>query len=198
MTRRYLSPVLLLLLAGLLTLLLQNPVRRFVVMPLLAVYWVARLALAAVPQVVFWWLFLAAGLLAALAVLLKTRPAARPVPAPKEPAPGRIESWLTLLEKANLEPYYRWQLAQHLQTLTLDILAYRERLSPAEIKQRLGQNTLPLPPDVQAYLQASMTSFSHLLGSRSLFRPNASPAPLNLEPERIITFLEERLEHYPD
>lgn len=186
-----------LLLAALLTPLLRDYSRPWI-SPLLYIAWVGRLLLAGIPQMVWWALLLAVALFIAGRTLLsywsRPQPSERTAAAP----PGRIESWTALIRQADQEIYYQWQLAQPLQELTLALLAHTERVAPADIKQRLNHNDLELPPDIQAYLQASLTSFSHLTPSRPRFGSASSPSPLALEIDYIIQFLEDKLDHRID
>ena len=90
--------------------------------------------------------------------------------------PGRIESWVTLIQRADQETYYKWQLSQPLSELIVAVLAHHERLTPKQIREKLATESLELPPELQVYLQASMTSFSHLLAPRSRFRTGPQPS----------------------
>lgn len=187
---------LILFLAALLTPLVRDYSRQWI-SPLLYIAWVGRLLLAGIPQVVWWVLLLTVALFIAGRTLLSYW--SRPQPPERTAAvpPGRIESWAALIRQADQEIYYQWQLAQPLQELTLAVLAHTERVSPTEIKSRLSRNDLELPPDIQTYLQASMTSFSHLVPP-SRFGVGAPPSPLALDPEHIIRFLEDKLDHRID
>jgi hypothetical protein len=197
MKRQLIVLAVILLLAALLTLLLGDYSRQWI-SPLLYLAWVGRLLLAALPQVGWWALLLAVALFIAGRTLLRYWSAPRPPERPAAAPPGRIESWSALIRQADQELYYQWQLAQPLQELTLALLAHTERVAPADIKQRLNHNDLELPPDIQTYLQASLTSFSHLTPPRPHFGSASSPSPLALEPDYIIRFLEEKLDHRID
>ena len=198
MRNRLLPFGLILLLAGLLTLVLQDFTRRVIATPLLYVFWIGRLLLESIPQIGFWWLFLFIALAVAGRSLLKHKPAPQPTRRAEKAGRGRIETWAKLIIESKQETYYKWQLAQHLQELTLAVLAHDERLTPKQIKQRLLDNQLDMPPEIQAYLQAGMTSFSHLLGPRPRFGSKAQPSPLDLDPEQIIQFLEEKFDYRTD
>ncbi len=194
MKNRLLPLVLILLVAGLLALLVQDLARQLIVTPLLLLYWVGRLLFESIPQIIIWWLFLFIALLAAGRSLFQHRRAQPRPPKKKKTNPERIENWVKLLQDADQETYYKWQLAQHMQELILAALAYHERLTPKEIRHRLAEEKLEIPPEIRAYLEASMTSFSHLIGPRSLFRPEARATPLELEMEQIIQFLEDKVD----
>lgn len=198
MSRRHLVPLaLILIVAGLLTLVLQDYARQLI-RPLLFIAWIGRLLFGAVPQAFIWAIFIAIVLVVAIRSLLKRRPPAPPAPRRQPSAEGRIERWATLIEQSRQETYYRWQLAQPLRALVIDVLAHRRRLMPGQVKQQLAAGSVELPPEIQAYLLASMTSFSRLLTDRSRFRPERTPSPLDLSPEKIAQFLEDQLDYHPD
>lgn len=184
---------LILLVASLLTLIGRDVMNEAIVTPLLYFFWVAVLVLQSIPQEFIWGLFLLVAVIITWRSLFRRRIRLKPpLPAPP-PEPERIEGWLKLLRQADRETYYKWQLAQRLRKLTIDVLAHEARLTPRQIRRRLTGNQLDLPPDILAYLQASRTSFGHFsTAKRRFFRHSASATPLDLAPERIAQFLEER------
>jgi hypothetical protein len=198
MRNRFLPLGLILLLAIFLTLVSHNYMREAIVTPLLYVVWVGRLIFESIPQIVIWAIFLFIALLVAGKSLMKNRPLSPQRQHPETIEPERIEAWLKLLRRANQDDYYKWQLAQRLQKLTLEALAFNERLELKQVRQLLSAGRLDIPPEIQAYLEVGMTSFSHSLGARSRFRLREQPSPLDLKPEQIIQFLEDRIGHYID
>jgi hypothetical protein len=103
-----------------------------------------------------------------------------------------------LLRQADQEDYYKWQLAQRLNRLVVAALAHDERVEAREIRRRLAAKQLDLPADIQAYLEAGMTSFSHFLGPRYRYPWRRHTTPLDLDPERLIQFLEDNLDYYTE
>jgi hypothetical protein len=188
MTIRWLPLGLLLLLAILLTWWVGDAVADLLV-PLYYLYWISRRLVEAIPQAAIWAVFLFVALLLATGSLVR-RPATAKIPRRTAPSrQGRIEGWAKLLGQADQEIYYKWQLAQEMQELTLDALAHQERLPVQTLRHRLNRGQLDLPPEIEAYLQASLTSFSHFAGHKR------QSSPLNLNPERVVQFLEEKLDH---
>lgn len=194
MKDRLLPLILMLLLAGLFTLLMQEFARRAIVTPLLAVFWIGRLVFESIPQIAVWWLFLFIVFLIAGRRLVQYRRARQPAQKPKKAEQGRIETWAKLLRDAEQETYYKWRLAQHLQELILTTLAHEERVSYQEMRDRLREERIAIPPELRAYLRTSMISFSHLLTPKSLFQPDSQSTPLDLKPEQIVQFLEEKID----
>ena len=196
--RKHLLPlVAILTIAGILTILLQDYAQDFIA-PILFLLWIGRLLVESIPQAVLWGIFIIIAVLIAGRSLFKRGSIPRSTRR-AEPAPlGRIESWVTLIQQADQETYYKWQLSQPLSELIVAVLAHHERLTPKQIRGKLASKSLDLPPELQAYLQASMTSFSHLLAPRSRFRAGPQPSPLDLNPGQIAQFLEDKLDYQPD
>lgn len=193
MSERWPSLALLLLLAAALAYVAQDFVDRAIVTPLLYFYWLGRLLWAAIPQAVVWGLFLLVAAVITGRSLWQRRTRPQRMQLLATPPSGRIDTWLRLIERADQELYYRWQLAQQLRQLTLGALAHDQRLSRREVRQKLRENDLGLPPEVQAYFQASATSLGHLGRPRwPWLRAKAQATPLDLKPEKIAQFLEEK------
>jgi hypothetical protein len=95
--------------------------------------------------------------------------------------------------------YFKWRLAQHLLGLTLEALAHGERTSPNMVRERLKSGGLDAPSEIEDYLLAGMTP---ILSTRSnlitrlkdAIIPTHQITPLDLDPERVIQFLEDQLE----
>ena len=198
--RRFLPLLIILLLAGLLTLVLGDWLREAVVTPLLFGVWVGRLIFDSIPQAAIWGLFLLLTFPLAVRSLLRTSPAASKMTTLEASSAQRIGFWLYALRRVEQDIYYRWQLAQHLHKLAVDALANDQRISPKEVRQRLADGTLNLPPDMQAYLQAGMTSFSYFSVPKRRFRLRAkrTSSPLDFDPAQLIAYLEDKIEYHPD
>jgi hypothetical protein len=195
MRSRLLRLGLLLLLAGLLTPFLKDFIRDVLLLPLLYITWLGRLVLASLPQVIIWGsLFIFALFVAGRSLLIQSRrrlQTYRPVTLP----PGRLESWANLIDRAGQDRYARWRLARQLRKLTLAVLAQNKRQPLPQLTQELTEGRLNIPGEIQAYLQASLTSFSYFAPARFRFWFQAPPAsPLDLDPEQIVRFLEDQYE----
>jgi hypothetical protein len=183
-----------LLLAILLTPVLEDYIREAIVSPLLYLFWVGRLVLRSLPQAVIWSFFLAIAVLIAGRSLLLKRPAWRRAPRFAKARPGRIETWVKLIRRADEENYYKWQLAQQLRKLTVAVLAQDERLTPRQLQHRLAGRALDIPSEIQAYLDASLNSFGQFSDLEAGSRRQTQPSPLDLDPEQILEFLEGRFQ----
>ena len=193
MRRRLLLLGLLLLLTILFTPLLQELMRP-ILTPLLYVFWIGLLLFRSIPQEIIWGAFVFIALLIAVVSLSQKQSWSRRLPVPQVSPPERIESWAKLIRQSKQETYYRWQVAQHLRRLTLEALAQNERVTSREIQQRLLAGQLNLPPEIEAYLKASLTSFNRLSEAAPRSRFGQPASPLDLEVEEFITFLEHRFQ----
>lgn len=192
--------LLLLLLA--LTLLLTIPlvltfrdlVRAVIVIPLLYLVWLGRLVYLSIPQSLWWAMFLTLALfLTAKSLSAKTRlEPPRQVELTRE---GRITAWARRLDRMKRGDYFRWCVARDLGQLGLELLAYRARISPGQRDVRREIEKLEAPPEIQAFFQAGLllpsyrraSLLSRLVPWR---RPNEPVSPLDLDPERVVQFLE--------
>lgn len=185
----------------LLALLLRGVVRQAVLMPLLYTWWVGRLLYRSVPQLVFWVLFMVGALLILWRSLFR-----RAGDPPKttgvvlEERMGPVQTWARWLRRARSSYYSRWRLARLLAELTQEILIYQNQMTPTDARQSLEMGSLEAPPEVRAYLQAGQgrryfTRFSELAYRLS---GRGRHSPLELDPERAVQFLEERLEVHRD
>jgi hypothetical protein len=196
--KRFLPLGLILVVAILLTLISHNYIREAIVTPLLYFLWIGRLIFESIPQVVIWALFLFIVLLVAGRSLVKKEAQSGQSQNPETPKLERIEVWLKLLRRANQDDYYKWQLAQRIRKLALDTLAHHERLELKQVRQDLAAGELDIPSEIQVYLKAGMRSFSHFLGPKSRFRPRKQESSLDLETERVIQFLEDKIDDHID
>lgn len=185
-----------------LAVLLVGVAREAVAVPVWYVIFVGNLVLGFFPQSLLWSLLLAAVLLIAAKSLVRRRGQAAGGGRRLDVAyPGRVRALLRWIQNANEGVYFKQRLAQHLGRLIVEAQAYRERLAPGSIKQRL--DSLDAPPEIRAYLQAGLTPFAQpstgpLSLLRRLFkrwlRPDTPTSPLDLDPERAVQFLEHQLE----
>jgi hypothetical protein len=196
-----------------LMLLLRGVARSLIVIPVMYALWVADLVLTILPQPLFWILFLFLVLRIAFRSLMVSKLSKRQSSRSVIRYPGRVEFWARRIRLIEQGSYSKWGFARHLGNLTLDTLAYTERLEPEQIRERLQNDELELDPEIQAYLRAGLTArppeaFGFLSGFRrrlfalisrliprgwqlTLSNTNAS---LDLNPEGLVQYLENQLE----
>lgn len=188
------------LLVAVLMAALRDFVREVVVVPLSYLLWFVELILKSIPQFVSWALLLA---IVMLLVIRSLR--AEPQPAPKPRAvgarsAGTVEAWLRRIRLRARGQYSRERFAQHLGSLVLTVLAYRERLTPRDIQRRLENGDLAIPPEIRAYLEAEMRpALPRRVGlttrlMRRLGLDAAHTSALDRDLEEVVQFLEDQLE----
>jgi len=207
--RRLLLAGLVLLLAIPLMFVLRDVTREMVVVPLMYFLWLGRLLWHSLPQALLWVLFLVLCLYLAARSLSVGRDqphrgrAVRKSPIDEAGYSGAVAVWARRVESAGRGEYYRWYLAQHLGRLAQEVLAYRARLAPDQVKSHLvlEEDRLDVPPEIRAYFEAGQqlasprrVRFPRLSRLVSRLRSPAASPPLDLDPERVIRFLERQLE----
>ncbi len=168
--------------------LVEGFVRDVIAVPLLYIFWIARLLFESIPQLILWVVFVIAALVLASRSLITQRPMPRGRPV-ETSQPGRVESWARLIDLAPESDFSRWRLAQRLGQLALEVLPDPESGAAKRSVRRLEQESLDIPPQIRTYLQARMPMAKSRRGFRSSTR---SPA-FDLDPEQVVQFLEDTL-----
>jgi hypothetical protein len=197
MSNRLALPALLALLVVILALILSGLVREMVAIPLLYLLWLMRVIFESIPQVVLWVGFLALAALVAWNSLVGPRaPPLVRQPAPVSRAP--VAAWAMLFARTTRDDYARQLLAQRLGQLAFDLLASQGQPPAQSLWQYLNDMSQDIPPDVRAYFQAGVRMQRSL--PRFWWRWWAHAArqepradPLDLDPEHVVRFLEERM-----
>ena len=145
MSNRFTVFSLAIVLAGLFILTITGQVRDLIVIPLLTALWIARRIYESIPQTITWGGFLAIAALVAVRRLVGRQPP-QPAPSPVRAPHGRVAPWMRLFHQAQHDDYARWHLAQRLGQCALELLAFQEQCQPQEVRQRLEQGSLNLPP----------------------------------------------------
>ncbi|HRV90800.1 MAG TPA: hypothetical protein P5526_01415 [Anaerolineae bacterium] len=165
-------------------------VREAIVIPLLYLLWIGRFILSAVPHSALWGCYVAV-LLLLMGVSLLRRRSKKPRPRPpNEAVEGRIAGLAHLLRQAEHDDYFKWRLAQQLQKLSLDTIAYHTGQSIPETRRQLQQGRLDLPAELQAYFEAGLKPLGSLAASRKRFLTNRPTMALDLDPAIVVRFLE--------
>ncbi|MDM8528869.1 hypothetical protein QUF58_11770 [Anaerolineales bacterium HSG24] len=190
---RYLTlGISLVLLIMLLQWFLEDILREVVIIPFLYLFWVGQFFYAAIPQHEFWVIFclIATIIMGRSLWLRRERPPKNRVP--ERVQPPRIQRWLTAIERSGQDDYFKLRLAQEIQQLTLEKIAYQHGQTIKETRRQLrqGQLMVDVPPDIQAYLQSSLVTLSRLSGLKRLMVWHKPTTPLDVELERVVQFLE--------
>lgn len=190
---RILLPISLGLLVVVVTFLISDFVQEIIIMPLLKIFrFVENL-----PQDLLWFFFIGIIILFAFKSLIKWDIKSSEVRYSKIRRKGQTEELMDLIRDARDKSYFKQLLAQYLYKLTLEILAYRERIKPDVVKDRLESGTEYVPSEILAYLLAGQRWDFCLYSKKGKghFRSNAPDSPLELDPEKVVEFLEQQLGH---
>jgi len=176
--------------------------------PLAYLIFIIRLVAISIGQQTLWIAFIILSTLIAVISLAINREE-QPQDIPKDKKyPTRLQTWIKTLDQKEQSEYFKWNLAQNLSNLFVEALAYHQGASRDQVLQKLKNGMLDLPPDVLAYLQVSQTPFSQtgLVSYNpgnwyvriwdSIFKRQTlktTKSPLDLEPEKIIHYLENYL-----
>jgi len=196
MKKHWQTIVVILLVSVVLTFFLRGLMRENIVGPLVYLAWIGQLIFLSIPQVGIWSVFILIAVIIALRSLGKKQAPPSKILVPEAGRMKRIENWAKSIRQADEDFYYQWQLAQELQKLTVQILANDERAERSEIRQRLEQGTIDdMPPEILAYLQAGMASFTYLADNKPRLGWGKPTSPLDIDPAQVIQYLEDKIEH---
>lgn len=186
-----------LLLAVALAYALKDSVSKYVILPFTYLWRMIEIIYEALPQAFWWVIFLLILSTVALRNVLRHFRLSGPAPLPiQEQRISRARSWARWLELSGKGDYSQWLLARNLARLTLDIFAHQERQSPEQARAHLQGGKYRLPPEILAYIQVGLDapSFRHYTDLLALLHSTRSASPLDLDPEKIIEFLENRIQ----
>ena len=205
MKRTYLILLLLLglALAILLGLALRGVARQAIVLPILYLAWLAELIFRSIPGWLWWAWFLT---IVAVIALRSLRGRARNAGLRRTqrlPVDGPARAWAIRVHTAKQGEYFRWRLAHDLAELALQYTAYRDHRGLAKYDRGEYIQTLNVPPDVLAYLQAGLKAppwqpADRLARVTRFWRPIKDDSPLALDPAKAVQFLEGQLERESD
>ncbi|MCB0211513.1 MAG: hypothetical protein KDJ52_19400 [Anaerolineae bacterium] len=183
--------------ALLLTSTFQTFIREAIVIPLLYILWISRIILAAVPQTALWSCYMGLLLLIMGASLLPRRQKKRSQPPPARDSSSRLQNLTKLIEQAEHDDYFKWRLAQYLQNVSIDALAYHTGQANDVIRQQFKQNSANVPPELQRYFAAGLQPLGSMPSAQNRFVKRASTSPLDLDPAEVVKFLERLDETQP-
>ncbi len=107
---------------------------------------------------------------------------------------NRLSRWIKALEPslANKNDYFsKWLLSQDLFALYSKIMFESRGINQMQLKKLLRTEDLNIPIEIREYLQASYTPYAQV-EKRSIITRSGKPSPLDLNPERMVKFLEEQ------
>lgn len=200
--RPYLIPTLVVLgITSTLVLIFRETVRQLVVMPMLYFLWLGSLIIRTIPDVVWWSLGLLIGAIIALQALFgKERAAPEPSYPPRvQERYSRLHYWLSMVRLMDASDFSRENFIFELRRLLLSILAYQESSDPAVVAKQVEAGEIVLPEEIRAFVLTRQMgalvqppTFWERLGLSRKKHPVPTESDADLE--RIVKFMEERLE----
>jgi hypothetical protein len=185
-----------LLFVALLAFFIQDLVRELLLYPLVYLYWSLRLVYEAVPGAIWWGIAITLLVLLALKSLTRRKLRYQSTLEYEEQFLSRPQEWMRRIKKTRHGEYFNWQLAREISQLAMASIANQERLTMEQARERLARGQLSLPPKIQAYLVAGALSrsFAHYTQTESQLRVPGTQSALDLKPEEIVSFLENKLD----
>lgn len=182
-----------------LALVLHEFTREVFLSLLMRISWYLRLYMDSLPQPILWVMFIVIAIIIAVRSLLIRRSTPEATSEAMKLRMGRVHNLMHAINRSSEGLYFKWRLAQHLLGLTVNTLAHQERTSPNLMRERLKSGGLDAPSEIEAYLLAGLTPVlstpSNLLSRlRQAIMPTHRISPLDLDPEKVIQFLEDQLE----
>jgi hypothetical protein len=183
-----------------LAVLLFEPVRRYLVIPLEFVAWLFRSLYLLVPRQVLWVIFLVLAYWMAINSLQSRvkSPENERSPLPElyaEPKIGRLARYILQSNR----PFFRHRLNHTLAELSLQVLAYRMQTTPQQARLLLSKDRLDLPPWALEYFKEGLPPWPLQSGQPASFLMRWKPgkqaqAKAIEQAEQALDFLEEYLE----
>ena len=129
-------------------------IRDTIVVPISYLLWLVGVLLRNMHQQYFWIVALIIAFVIAYRSFLSNRKKREPVEmVPDIAAPsGRVEYWVARVNLMRMGMYYQSTFNEALGRLTLDLLAYRNRLTVRQVEQGLQSETLRVPEEVRNFL----------------------------------------------
>lgn len=176
--------------------LLKDIMQSLVIDPILYIIWVARLIYLAIPQIIWWGIFL---VILAWVVLRSFRGRTKYAPQgalEEATSRSRLETWYGWIEQTSRGDYFKWRLANQFSILAMEILAHRYRLTPEQVKEELAAGHIDLPPDKLAYLQSGLDNRGAMHNSKRerFWHSNLSSPQRPVDIEDLIIFIESEFE----
>ncbi len=198
-------------------------IHKYILLPTLYILKIGNVIYEALPQAIWWGIFLIILAVIALGSLLRGHKSSSDrTKVLEEEFYSRARSWTRWFFMSHRGHYSKWLLARHLSDLTIQVLAYQDRQTPEQIRARILDGELDIPSTIWNYLQVGLNTpsfrhYSEFLNKRSWIRLSTrfwitrciskiprignvfsiertiSPSPLDLDPEIIIQFLETRI-----
>lgn len=161
--------------------------------------WLGNLVFRALPQQLFWVLFVCAALAIAAASLAGRRRKHRRQPAEEPDRVGRVLLMAHAVRRTDQGDYFKWRLARYLGGLAAEAVTSHGLTVADDRLDRLRGLSTDISPELMAYFEQGL--------GRGLLEPTSpssrlkrwlgvepKPTALDLAPDIAVRFLEEQLE----
>ena len=173
-----------------LTIYLMDFVKEWIAIPILSVIRMIE----NLRQDVVWFLFIGLIIYFAYKNLLRWRISWTEKRYPGKYKREQIDYLTDLIRNSHTSDFFRERLVRYLSELTIEILAYRERLTPKEIREHLFSGSLFLPKDISEFLQAALEAQNKVpMNRKKRGRLTDRYSSLKLDPLRVVEYLESQL-----
>ena len=186
----------------------RDVLRSMLLVPLAYLIFVFRLIAGGIGQQTLWISFVVfSAILAIFNLAMRREVTLRDKPVELK-YPTRLQVWIDTVTRKEHSQYFKWNLAQDLSNLFIEAIAYHQGISQEQVQQQIQVGNIDLPPEILKYLQISQKPYTASgLANQSnqnwLFRKwrdaispkftNLNNSPLDIDPEKIIPYLEEYL-----
>lgn len=189
--RRYLPLLVMLLISGFLSLFIEGFFTRFIFLPIIQFFAYYYRLYQIVPQNLVWGGLVVYAALLMLRFLWPRLPHPQPETLAETPR-RRLHRIAEMYTQARKSDYTRWELARELEKLALLSLQRRHGQTAVALRQRIANQTLPLPPAVQAIFAANraIPDYRSFIAARQAARRKPIPTLAALDLEAALAEIE--------
>jgi hypothetical protein len=198
MKRRWIVLALVVLLAAVLTYLLRDFINDKVVVPLAYLWWRVGLYYHVVPENGWWATVVVIVFFMVLRSFNTEEPSHDRDLAESQPAQGPVEELTIWLMKKSNSAYYRWLVANHLAKLVRGFLIQSDGRDAGRWDILYSGSAWDPPEAVGAYLRSGLNRPTASFRSSSAPWGRSQMAPVDLDPEQAVAYLESQMENRSD
>jgi hypothetical protein len=179
-----------------------------VIVPLAYLIFVFRLIAGGIGQKNIWIAFVVLStFIAIINLAMRPKPHSKKITTENK-YPTRLQNWINSIKRKERSQYFKWNMSQNISSLFIETIAYHHDTSPDQVTQQILSGRIDLPSDILEYLQISLKPFARSGIVNQIPRnklaqiwaivfnqppPVTKKSPLDINFERIISYLEEYL-----
>lgn len=181
-------------LAAVLAYFLRNLINDKVIVPLSYLWWWIGLYYHSVPENRWWVIVIVVICLMAFASI-KPEWSFDYQDLDTQPVQGPVEELMIWMMNLRHNEYYKWLIANRLGKLARSFLIQREGSDVQRLNGPLNGSSWDPPDEVRAYLKSGSNRLFANVRSASELSPRPHSAPLNLNPQQVVEYLESQMEN---